>query len=265
MAASIFISYAHEDRARAEQLAARFVAAGWSVWWDRQIVGGSHFDKATEEAIAAAKVVVVLWSHASVASHWVRAEAAWALDRDKLLPVMIDDVDRPLQFFHVQTIDLAGSKVTKETPALGKLLAELGQRLGDGGLRARLPTTGAGQSRGSDSRVPRPLDPPRSTNAPPRSGNRDGDPASFLPEAVRAVVISPGSKRIPLAVLGAALATLIVGAGYVVLWDRSAPIAKHDVLPPTVHLGPAPTPSPAQPRQSAQPEDKNLPWYFKRP
>jgi hypothetical protein len=262
MAASIFISYAHEDRARADQLAARFVAAGWSVWWDRQIVGGSHFDKATEEAIAAAKVVVVLWSRASVDSRWVRAEAGWALERDKLLPVMIDDVDRPLQFFHVQTINLAGSNITKDTPALGKLLAELGQRLGDGGLRARLPTTGAGQPRGS---VSRPLDPLRGTNAPPRSRTRDGDSAPLLPEAVYAGVISPGSTRIPLALLGAVLATLIVGAGYVVLSDRSAPIAKHDVLPSTTHLGPAPTASPAPPRQSAQPEDKNLPWYFKRP
>src|SRR5207248_3302281 len=67
MAASIFISYAQQDRARAEQFAARFAGAGWSVWWDRQTTGARHFDKAIEEAIAAAKVVVVLRSRASVA------------------------------------------------------------------------------------------------------------------------------------------------------------------------------------------------------
>jgi hypothetical protein len=109
---------------------------GWSVWWDRQIVGGSHFDEATEEAIAAAKVVAVLWSRASVTSPWVRAEAAWALDRDKLLPVKIDDVDLPLQFFHLPTIDLVGWNGARETPAMAQLIADLAQRLGDGEPKA---------------------------------------------------------------------------------------------------------------------------------
>ena len=154
MAAPIFISYAHEDRSQAEQFAARFSASGWPVWWDRQITGGSHFDKATEEAIAAAKVVVVLWSRASVASHWVRAEAAWALAKDKLLPVKIDDVDPPLQFFHVQTIDLVGLNITRETPALRQLLAELAQRLGDGRLRTGSLMNREDRSRGV--REPRP-------------------------------------------------------------------------------------------------------------
>ena len=87
--ADIFVSYARADKARVTPLVAALEAQGWSVWWDRQIVGGSHFDKATEDAIAAAKVVVVLWSHASVASHWVRAEAAWALVLTALRPPFI--------------------------------------------------------------------------------------------------------------------------------------------------------------------------------
>src|SRR5271168_748426 len=57
------------------------------------------------------------------------------------LPVTIDEVDRPLQFFYVPTIDLAGWNGASETPALAQLLAELAQRLGDGGPSARLPTT----------------------------------------------------------------------------------------------------------------------------
>jgi hypothetical protein len=93
----------------------------------------------------------------------------------------------------------------------------------------------------------------------PRPENRDGGP-TLLPEAVYAGVISPGSRRFPLALLWAVLATLIIGAGYVVLWDQSAPIAKHDALPSPTHSGPAATASPAPPRQ-----DKNLPWLFQRP
>jgi len=138
MVASIFISYAHTDRARAEQFAALFAAAGWSVWWDREITGGSHFDKATEEAIAAAKVIVVLWSRASVASHWVRAEAAWALAKDKLLSVKIDDVDPPLPFFHVPTIDLAGWDGAGDDPPLSRFLGEIAALVGESDVAASI-------------------------------------------------------------------------------------------------------------------------------
>jgi hypothetical protein len=270
MAASIFISYAHEDRARAEQFAARFAAAGWSVWWDRQITGGRHFDKATEEAIAVAKIVVVLWSRASVASHWVRAEAAWALAKDKLLPVRIDDVDSPLQFFHVQTIDLVGLNVTRETPALRHLLAELAQRLGDGGLRTGLLTKRDDRSRGSASRTPRAMDPPRGTDAPLRLGDRAG--VRLLP-SLEAVTVgpTPGPQRVPLALLGVALATLIIGVGYVVFVGDSTPITKPDVLrTPTAMAGPAPTDQPFRSPATSRPlapaeDDPLLPNRFPRP
>jgi hypothetical protein len=263
MAASIFISYAREDRARAELLANRFASVGWSVWWDRQIVGGSHFDKATEDAIAAAKVVVVLWSRASVTSYWVRAEAGWALDRDKLLPVKIDDIDQPLQFFHVQAINLAGSNLTKETPALTQLLAELAQRLGDAGLRTGFLRSGIGHSRGSDVRTPRVIDPPRGgPKGLPRSGDRGSDPPS---EVMTVGAFRARSGQLPLALLGAVLATLIIAASYIVLSDRSAPIVpQHEVSRSVVHVDPAPAPSSIPPRPSAPAQDKYLPTIFPR-
>ena len=125
VAASIFISYADEDHERAEKLASRLTAVGRSVWWRGKIRRGRRFDKVTEDAIGVAKVVVVLWSHASVVSHWVRAEAAWALARDKLLPVKIDDIDLPPQFFHVPTVDLAKWNGAVDDPALSRLLGEI--------------------------------------------------------------------------------------------------------------------------------------------
>lgn len=64
----IFISYASEDRDRAEMLANAFTGLGWSVWWDRKIVTGQAFDHAIEIALEAAKCVVVLWSHHSIRS-----------------------------------------------------------------------------------------------------------------------------------------------------------------------------------------------------
>jgi hypothetical protein len=50
--------------------------------------------------------VLVLWSKASIASSWVRNEAAEAQDRGKLIPVLIESVKVPIAFRHMQTCDL---------------------------------------------------------------------------------------------------------------------------------------------------------------
>jgi len=36
----------------------------------------------------------VIWSEHSIKSHWVRAEAAYALGKHKLLPILIDQSER---------------------------------------------------------------------------------------------------------------------------------------------------------------------------
>ena len=83
------------------------VSYGWSVWTDKSaITEGRPYDEQTENAIGEATVTLVVWSQTSVKSRWVRAEAAYALQRDKLVPVIAEDVDPPLQFLHIQAVSL---------------------------------------------------------------------------------------------------------------------------------------------------------------
>ena len=94
----IFISYATEDRERAQLLATTLGERGWSVWWDRKIPLGKSFDEVIEKALAQAKCVIVLWSAISVASEWVRNEASEGRRREILVPVFLEAVDAPLAF-----------------------------------------------------------------------------------------------------------------------------------------------------------------------
>lgn len=104
----IFLSYASEDVARASQLAHALSLHGWSVWWDRSILPGTIFDTVIEAELSAAKCVIVLWTFNSVKSRWVRAEAGEALEKGRLIPVLLDDAVIPLVFRQVQAASLIG-------------------------------------------------------------------------------------------------------------------------------------------------------------
>jgi TolB-like protein/tetratricopeptide (TPR) repeat protein len=103
----VFVSYAHEDRDRTRQLVHALEQAGLEVWWDGLIVAGTQFAHETERALLAANAVVVVWSTHSVASHWVRDEAAVGRDRSRLVPVSLDGTEPPLGFRQYLFIDLS--------------------------------------------------------------------------------------------------------------------------------------------------------------
>ena len=118
----IFISYAREDRDKAKALAELFQQQDWSVWWDRNIPPGRSFDEVIEEALGAAKCVVVLWSKNSASSDWVKGEAGEALQRKILVPARIDSANVPLEFRRLQTVDLSDWKGDAVHPELSGLL-----------------------------------------------------------------------------------------------------------------------------------------------
>lgn len=126
----IFISYSREDSQFVDALIMALIEYGWSVWSDKSGMSeGRPFDQQIENAIMEATVALVVWSHSSVKSRWVRAEAAFALDKDKLIPVIADGSDPPLQFLHIQSVSMADWHRTNDDPAFKKLAAMLSQRL----------------------------------------------------------------------------------------------------------------------------------------
>ncbi len=104
----VFVSYASEDRAIAQRLAVGLEAFGISIWWDRQIQVGSEWDKSIEDALAAAKCVVVLWTGHAKQSRWVRAEARAVLKKERIVPVMLEADAIPLAFTGIQSLRFLG-------------------------------------------------------------------------------------------------------------------------------------------------------------
>lgn len=139
----LFLSYAREDRATAQQLAHALGEEGFSVWWDREIRGGSDFTEEIAAKLHAARRVIVLWSPKAVASSFVRDESARARDTRKLLPVRIEAVDLPLGFGQLHTLDLIGWDGEREAAEFRAVVNEVRHAFGQkvtmlpGGLQRR--------------------------------------------------------------------------------------------------------------------------------
>jgi hypothetical protein len=137
--ADIFISYAHADKAWAAALAEELERNGWSVWWDRDIPTGREFRDVIEEALAAAKCVIVLWSAAAVDSEFVRSEASRAQKRGVIMPVLIDETPIPIGFDERQAVSIL--EFDPGSPGFRRLLEDVGTMLKDEPVKlSRYPT-----------------------------------------------------------------------------------------------------------------------------
>lgn len=106
--ADVFVSYKKEERDLAEQVVTAVTSAGYTVWWDDDLTPRRTWDAEIEQEIRAAKAVLVLWTPLAVLENsFVRAEAHYAKDSGKLVPVSLRRCELPLAFRQYQTIDLS--------------------------------------------------------------------------------------------------------------------------------------------------------------
>ena len=131
----IFISYKREEQVTARKLADALENEGWSVWWDPKLRAGEHFDDVIEEALNEAKCVLVLWSEQSVQSRYVRDEATYALEKNKLVPVAIGYVTLPFRFRGVHTPSLLNWNGSRNSSEFRRLVEDISTILGP----SRLP------------------------------------------------------------------------------------------------------------------------------
>lgn len=134
--ADIFISYKREDRARIAPLARALEAAGYTVWWDLELIAGQKWSKKIKAELDAAKCVIVAWSNASIApdrtyvSEWVENEADDAHGRGILVPALLDPSRIAWTHQKVQFASLVGWEGDTAHPGFGELLEGVTQHAG---------------------------------------------------------------------------------------------------------------------------------------
>lgn len=99
----IFISYSHHDADFVDQLAKQLVAHKVNVWIDRwELNVGDSLLSRVQEAIGGASALLVVLSHASVSSEWVKKEVNAGLLRELeekrvvIMPVLVEDCAIPI-------------------------------------------------------------------------------------------------------------------------------------------------------------------------
>jgi hypothetical protein len=138
---SIFLSYATTDRARVEPLVKVMEAHGFDIWWDRDISLGESYHRVIEQALESAACAVVVWSHNSVSSEWVTNEASEARKRGILVPALLDDVEPPLEFRHLQSARLFAWQGAADDPDVRQLVSAV-RRVVERGAAPMAPPVG---------------------------------------------------------------------------------------------------------------------------
>jgi hypothetical protein len=92
--ADVFICYCKQDQPLAQRLSEWLETQGWTTWWLTNQLGGTEAREVASAELDKSRVVVVLWSKASIASPFVVHQAIAARDAHKLLDVIVPGFQR---------------------------------------------------------------------------------------------------------------------------------------------------------------------------
>ena len=92
--ADVFICYSKQDQPLAQRLSEWLETQGWTTWWLTNQLGGNEAREVALAELGKSRVVVVLWSKASIASPFVVHQAIAARDAHKLLDVIVPGFQR---------------------------------------------------------------------------------------------------------------------------------------------------------------------------
>lgn len=91
--ADIFISYFKPEHFLTKALADDLEAAGFSVWWDTNLLGDDSFRRVIDDEIEACTRAIIIWTPQSITRQWVVAEADHANRLGKLINTVALGVD----------------------------------------------------------------------------------------------------------------------------------------------------------------------------
>jgi hypothetical protein len=136
----VFISYSRSDLAAVTRLAEAVEAEGYDVWWDADLPPHLSYGDVITAKMGMAKAAIVVWSKASAASEWVRAEADMARNQKKLVQTALGDVMPPLPFNQIQFPEIGEWHGEPDHPGWRKVKASLAELVGrPAGPAAPLP------------------------------------------------------------------------------------------------------------------------------
>ena len=141
----VFISYKREDIARMEPLNALLLDLDVDVWFDAGIEVGEAWERRIEQQIDQAKAVIVCWTFAAIASHWVKREAEIGYLRGMLVPARLEPCALVAPFDAVQTADLTDWRGAPDHPEMQKMLLALEPLLGRKNLARNARLRAGGQ------------------------------------------------------------------------------------------------------------------------
>jgi hypothetical protein len=133
----VFISYAHDNKTEAAEIARYLRAHKINIWWDDDILPGDPWREQIQANLENCQAVLTLWTEQSVESKSVIEEAEAGKRRGKLLHAKLDSTPLPYGFGKVQYADLTDWDRQSDGPESLRLIEALRQKLDPDAAKVR--------------------------------------------------------------------------------------------------------------------------------